>query len=75
MPAIVEIRSLSKIYDSGRYVLDQVDLDIRDGEILVRSCWVTSGEKQDAWNKQGLVRGGFVTPGIHALRASRAVQN
>ncbi len=34
MPAIVEIRSLSKTYASGHHALDQVDLDIHEGEIL-----------------------------------------
>jgi ABC-2 type transport system ATP-binding protein len=34
MPAIVEIQSLSKTYDNGHQALNQVDLDIREGEIL-----------------------------------------
>jgi ABC-type multidrug transport system ATPase subunit len=34
MQPIVSIKSLSKIYDSGHQALSQVDLDIREGEIL-----------------------------------------
>jgi ABC-2 type transport system ATP-binding protein len=34
MPPVVEIHSLSKTYDSGHRALEQVDLDIREGEIL-----------------------------------------
>jgi ABC-2 type transport system ATP-binding protein len=34
MPPIIEINSLSKTYDSGHRALEQVHLDIRDGEIL-----------------------------------------
>ncbi len=34
MPSIVEIRALSKTYASGHHALDQIDLDIREGEIL-----------------------------------------
>jgi len=34
MPSIVEIRALSKTYASGHHALDQIDLDILEGEIL-----------------------------------------
>ena len=34
MQSIVSIRSLSKIYDSGHQALSNVDLEIREGEIL-----------------------------------------
>lgn len=34
MSSIVEIHSLSKTYDSGHRALEQVDLDIHEGEIL-----------------------------------------
>ena len=34
MPAIVQIQSLSKTYESGHQALSTVDLEIRDGEIL-----------------------------------------
>ena len=34
MPAIVEIQSLSKTYDSGHQALNTVDLEIHEGEIL-----------------------------------------
>ena len=34
MPAIVEIHALSKTYGSGHRALEQVDLEINEGEIL-----------------------------------------
>ena len=34
MKPIVQIKSLSKVYDSGHQALNQVDLDINEGEIL-----------------------------------------
>jgi ABC-2 type transport system ATP-binding protein len=34
MKTIVQIKSLSKVYDSGHQALNQVDLDIHEGEIL-----------------------------------------
>ena len=34
MKSIVQIKSLSKVYDSGHQALNQVDLDIHEGEIL-----------------------------------------
>ena len=34
MKSIVQIKSLSKVYDSGHQALSQVDLDIHEGEIL-----------------------------------------
>ncbi|MGR3662582.1 MAG: ABC transporter ATP-binding protein [Paracoccaceae bacterium] len=79
MPAIISIKNLSKSYDSGTMALDDINLDIEQGEILALLGPNGAGKTTLISTICGLVRptSGTVTVGGHDIitdyRAARSL--